>query len=197
MFKPGNISHVMLMDEWMIVNVGRKCIQNLFWNTSTFLEQPLLLYIIVTGVWSKCNIFVCYLCTGNWCIFIVFVMCENTDITWLYVLPVDCHIVVSVCCTVLVIKSQGMQQLMYNCSMPYASIALEVELLSLWVIENLWLTVARQERHLLVREDWSWLVSVLKLQQGVRPGEVNRTSVFPVICGNQQCQNVQGDGQRP
>jgi hypothetical protein len=50
--------------------------------------------------------------TGNWCIFIVFVMCENTDITWLDVLPFHCNIIVSVWCAVLVMKSQGMQQLM-------------------------------------------------------------------------------------
>jgi hypothetical protein len=76
-------------------------------------------------------------------------MCENTDITWLYVRPVDCHKVVSIWWSVLVIKSQCMQQLMYNYSMPYASkfAALEVQLLGLWVIENLWLTVVRQERH--------------------------------------------------
>jgi len=72
----------------------------------------------VTGVWSECNIFVCYLCTGNWCIFIVFVMCENTDITWLYVSPVDCNTVVSIWYIVLVMKSQSMLQLMYNYSMP-------------------------------------------------------------------------------
>jgi len=115
----------------MIRNAVPNCIQNLFHNTSTLPEQPLLLYIIVTGVWSECNIFVCYLCTGDWCIFIGFVMCENTDITWFDVLPVDCHIVVSVCYTVLVMKSQGMQQLMYNCSMSYAFTTLEVELLPL------------------------------------------------------------------
>jgi hypothetical protein len=45
----------------------------IFRNISTLLEQPLLLYITVTGVWSECDIFVCYLCTGNWCMFIVFV----------------------------------------------------------------------------------------------------------------------------
>ena len=117
----------------------RNCIQNLFQNTSTFLEQPLLLYIIVTGVWSECNIFVCYLCTGNWCIFIVFVMCENTDITWLDVSPVDCHIVVSVWYPVLVKKPQGMQELMYNYSSTYTpkSATLQVQLLALWEIENL------------------------------------------------------------
>jgi len=93
-------------------------VQNLFHNTSTLLEQPLLLYIIVTGVCSECNIFVCYLCKGNWCIFIMFVMCENTDITWYYVVPIDCNTVVSVWCPVLVMKSQGMQQLMYNYSKP-------------------------------------------------------------------------------
>ena len=98
-----------------VIKMNGICVQNLFHNTSTLLEHPLLLYIIVTGVWSECNIFVCYLCTGNWCICIMFVMFENTDITWLDVLPVDCHIVVSLCCTVLVIKSQGMQQLMFNC----------------------------------------------------------------------------------
>jgi len=91
-------------------------VQNIFCSTSTLLEQPLLLYIIVTGVWSECNIFVCYLCTGNWCIFIMFVMCENTDNTSYYVIPADGHIVVSVCCTLHVIKSEGMQQLMYNCA---------------------------------------------------------------------------------
>jgi len=78
-------------------NSGPNCVQNIFCNTSTLLEQPLLLYIIVTGVWSECNIFVCYLCTGNWCIFVMFVMCENTDITWFDVLTVDCYKVVSVC----------------------------------------------------------------------------------------------------
>ena len=107
------------------------CVQYLSCNTSTLLEQPLLLYIMVTGVWSECNIFVCYLCTGNLCIFIVFVMCENTDITCFDVIPVDYHIVVSLCCTVLVKKSQGMQQLMYNYPVPYASDTLEVQLLAL------------------------------------------------------------------
>jgi len=33
----------------------------------------------------------------------------------LYVIPVDCHIVVSVSCTLLVIKTQCMQQLVFNC----------------------------------------------------------------------------------
>jgi hypothetical protein len=128
-------------------NSGPNCAQNIFRNTSTLLEQPLLLYIIVTVVWSEWNIFVCYLCTGNWCNFIAFVMCENTDITWYYVIPVDCHPVVSVCCTLLVIKSQCMQQFVYNYSVPYASEALEVHLLALWVIESLWLTVVRKKRN--------------------------------------------------
>jgi hypothetical protein len=145
--KPDNISNVMVMDEWMIGNSRPNCIQSPLFYTSTLLEQPLLLYIIVTGVWSECNICVCYLCTGNWCIFIVFVMCENTKITWYDVFPVNFHIVVSLCCTLLVVKSQGMKKFMYNCSMPYASVALQVQLLTLWVIENLWLTVVRQERH--------------------------------------------------
>jgi len=117
----------------MNVNSGPNCVQNLFHNTSTLLEQPLLLYILVTVVCSECNIFVCYLFTGNWCIFIMFVICENTDITWFDVLPVDCHIVVSVWCPVLVIKPQGMQQLMYNYSVLNASIyaSLQVQLLAL------------------------------------------------------------------
>ena len=97
-------------------NLGPNYVQNLFHNTSTFLEQPLLLYIIVTAVCSECNIFVCYLCTGNWCIVIGFDMCENTDITWFDVLPVDYHIVVSVWYPVLVMKPQSMQQLMCNIS---------------------------------------------------------------------------------
>jgi hypothetical protein len=58
-------------------------------------------------------------------------MCENTDITWLDVLPVDCHEVVSVCCTLLVIKSQGVKQLMYNCALCQTTVALEVQLLAL------------------------------------------------------------------
>jgi hypothetical protein len=81
------------------------------------LEQPLLLYIIVTSECSECNIFLCYLCTGNWCIFIVFVMCENTDITCYYVILFYFHEFVSICCTLHVIKSQGMQELMYNCAL--------------------------------------------------------------------------------
>jgi len=113
------------------IKLCTNCVQNLFHNTSMLLEQQLLLYIIVTAVCSKCNIFVCYLCTGNWCIFIVFVVCENTHITWFDVVPVDCHIVISICCTVLVPKPQSMQQLMYNYSMPYASEGLEVQLLAL------------------------------------------------------------------
>jgi len=79
------------------VNSGPNYVQNLFCNTSTLLVQPLLLYIIVTVEWSECDIFVCSVCTGNWCIFVVFVVCANTDITWFDVLPVDSHIVVSVC----------------------------------------------------------------------------------------------------
>ena len=58
-------------------------------------------------------------------------MCENSNITWLYILPVDYHIVVSVCCTLHVPKPQCMQQLMYNCSVPNASVTLEVQLLAL------------------------------------------------------------------
>jgi len=61
----------------------------------------------------------------------MFFMCENTDITLCYVTPKDYHIVVSVRYTVLVIKAQCMQQLMYNCSMPYASIGLQVQSLVL------------------------------------------------------------------
>ena len=67
------------MEKWKFIdgikmngNSGQICVQNIFCNTGRLLEQPLLLYIIVTVVWSECNIFVCYLCTGNWCIFIVF-----------------------------------------------------------------------------------------------------------------------------
>jgi hypothetical protein len=68
----------------------------------------------------------------------MFVMWENNDITFFDVIPVDCHIVVSLCCTVLVPKPQCMQQLMYNYSVMYASksAALQVQLLALWEIEN-------------------------------------------------------------
>jgi len=113
------------------VNLVPNFVQNLFCNTSTLPEQPLLQYILLTLVCSECNIFVCSVCTGNWCIFIKCVLCANSDITCFYVLPVEYHIVVSVCCTLHVPKSQCMQQLMYNCSMPNASIALEVQLLAL------------------------------------------------------------------
>ena len=112
-------------------NLVPNCVQNILCNASTLLEQPLLLYRIVTMVWSECYIFVCSVCTRNWCIFCMFVVFANTDITFLYVIPMDYHIVVSVCCTVHVNKSQCMQQLMYNCSVPYASVALEVQLLAL------------------------------------------------------------------
>jgi len=86
------------MKSWMFIdvikmngNLGPNCVQNLFHNTSTLLEQPLLLYIIVTGVWSECNIIVCYLCTGNWCIFIVFVMCETLTLP----LSMFCQLIVT------------------------------------------------------------------------------------------------------
>jgi len=52
-------------------------VQNLFCNTSTLPEQPLQLYIIVPVVCSECDIFVCSVCTGNWCIFIMCVMCAQ------------------------------------------------------------------------------------------------------------------------
>ena len=75
------------MEKWKFIggikmsgNSGQNCVQNIFCNTSSLLEQPLLLYIIVTAVWSEFNIFVCYLCTGNFYIFIVFVMCGNTTL---------------------------------------------------------------------------------------------------------------------
>jgi len=115
----------------MTVSSVPNCVQNLFCSTSTLVEQPLLLYIIVTVVCSECDIFVCSVCTGNWCIFMLFVMCANTDITSFYVIPVDSHKVVSVCCTVHVEKSHCMQQLMYNYPVAHASVALEVQLLAL------------------------------------------------------------------
>jgi len=160
---------------------GTNCVQNIFCNTSTFLEKPLLLYIIVTKVWRECN-----LCTGNWCIFIVFVMCENTDITLYYVTPKDYHIVVSVCCTLHVIKSQCMQQLVDNCSMPYASVALEVQLLLLWVIENLWLTVVRKESNFVNTR--SLIVACITAEATTSSqtwwSQYNM-SVIPVVCENQ------------
>ena len=186
------------MDEWVIGNAGQNCVQNIFCNTSKLLEQPLLLYIIVTAVWSECNIFVCYLCKGNWCIFIVFVVCENTDSTWLNVIPVDCHIVVSICSTLLVEKSQSVQQLMYNCTHWQTSVALEVELLALWVIEYLWLTISRRERHSVTTRGLNVAcVSAEATTSSQTSWSQQNMSNFPVICENQQCENVQGDGQRP
>ena len=115
------------------------------------------------------------MCTGNWCIFIMFVMCANTDITWLYVLPVDCHIVVSVCCTVHVKKSQWMQQLMYNYSLIYASVTLEVQLLGLWEIENLWLTLFRLERHFVTTRSLTVSCISAEATTNSQTGAVNRT----------------------
>ena len=142
-------------------------------------------------------IFVCYLCTGA---YLLCFMCENTDITWLYVLPVDCHIVVSICCTCLVIKSQGMQQLMYNCAMRNALIqaALDVQSLALWQIENLWLTVARQERHFITTRSLTVAcISAEATTSSQTWWSQQNMSVVPVICENHQFQNLQGDGQRP
>jgi hypothetical protein len=58
-------------------------------------------------------------------------MFENTAITWFDVIPQDCHIVVSLCCTVLVPKSQGMQELVLNYACRQTSVALEVQILAL------------------------------------------------------------------
>jgi len=82
-------------------------------------------------------IFVCSVCTGNWRIFNMYVMCANTDVTFLYVFPINYYIVASVCCTVLVPKSQCMQQLVYNFGHSQTSVSLEVQFLALCVIENL------------------------------------------------------------
>jgi len=45
----------------MTVSSVLNCVQNIFCNTRTLFVQPLLLYIIVTVVWSECNIF-CVFC---------------------------------------------------------------------------------------------------------------------------------------
>jgi len=77
LFKPDNALHVMVICKGTIVNAVRNCMQNNYSKTSTLLEQPLLLYIIVTLVWSECDIFVCSVCTGNWCIFSLCVLCAQ------------------------------------------------------------------------------------------------------------------------
>jgi hypothetical protein len=61
----------------------------------------------------------------------VFVTFEGIVITCFYVIPVDCHKVVSVRGTLHVIKSQSMQELMYNYAMGHTSAALEVQVLTL------------------------------------------------------------------
>ena len=73
--EPDNSSQVIVIYEGQIVKALSNCIQNLFCNKSTLLEHTLLLHIIVAVVFSECDIFVCSVCTGNWCIFIMFVMC--------------------------------------------------------------------------------------------------------------------------
>ena len=125
-------------------------------------------------------------------------MCENIDITWFDVFPINYHIVVSLCYTVLVPKPYSMQQLMYNYSMPYASEALEVQVLALWVIENFWLTVARQEKHFITTR--ILIVACISAEATTSSQTCwnqQNMSVVSVIRENQQCQNVQGDGQRP
>ena len=137
--------------------------------------------------------YLCYLCTENWCIFILFVTCANTDITSFDVIPKDYHIVVSVCCTVHVIKSQCVQQLMYNCSVRKASVALEVQWLVLWMIENLWLTLAREESHFVTTG--SLIVACISAEATTSSqtwwSQYNM-SVFPVFCENQQLSECAG-----
>jgi hypothetical protein len=146
---------------------------------------------LCTGNWCGVNVIsVCYLCTGNWCMFIVFVMCQNTHITLLYILPVDCHILVSLRYTVLVIKSQSVKKFMYNYSVNYASnmAALEVQVLALWKIVNLWLIATRQERHFLTTR--SLIVACISAEATTSSQTCwsqQNISVLPVICENQQC----------
>ena len=125
-------------------------------------------------------------------------MCENTDITWLNILPVDGHIVVSLWYTVHVPKPQGMQELMYNYSIQKTSVSLEVQVLTLWVIESLWLTVGRQERDFVTTR--SLIVACISAEATTSSQTFlsqQNMSVVPVIRENQQCESVQGDGQRP
>jgi hypothetical protein len=58
-------------------------------------------------------------------------MCENTDITFSYVVFVDVNIVVPIWCIVLEVNSQSHQQRLHSCSVTYATVALEVQLLAL------------------------------------------------------------------
>jgi hypothetical protein len=106
--------------------MGQNSIQNIFCNTCTLLEQPWLTYT----VWSKCNV-LCVLCAQGTGASLLFVTRENTDSTWFDVLPVDCDVVVSVWYSVLVYKSQNIQQQAYNCARFQTSVALEVNFLAL------------------------------------------------------------------
>ena len=110
----------------------------------------------------------------------------NTEITCFDVLPVDCHVAVSLCCTLLVPKSQGMQQLVYNCTLWQTSVALQVQILALWVIENLWLIVVREERHFVTTR--SLIVSCISAEATTNSqtwwSQYNM-SVVPVICEKQ------------
>ena len=62
----------------MIVIAVPNCIQNVFCNTSTLLEQPLLLYVIVTVVFSECDIFLCVLCAQATGAYLLCLLCVQT-----------------------------------------------------------------------------------------------------------------------
>jgi len=121
------------------------------------------------------------------------VTCENTNITWYYVIPKNCNIVVSVCCTVHVKKSQCMQQLMDNCSAHKASVGLQVQLLVLWVIENLWLTVVRKESNFVnTRSLIVFCISAEATTSSQNWLSQYKMSVLPVVCENQQLSECAG-----
>jgi hypothetical protein len=61
-----------------------------------------------------------------------------------------------------------------------------------------WLTLARQERHFLTTR--SQIVAFINAEATTSSQTCcsqQNMGVVPVICENQQCQSVQGDGQRP
>jgi hypothetical protein len=104
----------------------------------------------LTLSWQGCvvNVIFCVFCVHRELVRLCCVCCMWKHwYTWLYVLPDDCHKPVSVRCTLHVIKSQCMQELVYNCALSQTSVALQVELLALWVIENIWFNLAMQEGH--------------------------------------------------
>jgi hypothetical protein len=115
------------MDENKLLDYRSKWLRKYFLRYLHFACTAMAAVYIVDGVCIKSKI-LCVLCAQGRG---VFLLCENIHITCFYVSTVNYHVVVSLCCTLHVPKSQCMQQLIYNYFLPNASIAMEVQFLAL------------------------------------------------------------------